>query len=144
MALISSVPCSFVFSGFLVPSKKKKKAIASHSGVLDWNPSIESKPFYHYFLPVSDSSFRLLVLSNHLKPFSSVPWSSPFCQSSILPPALHFLHSLPSSCKLLSSYPSRRDLLPWVLHRIHLALHGRCQTVEKRQCIWKLVIFRFF
>ena len=95
VALISSVPCSCVFSGFLLPTKKKKKAI-SHSlpfRCLDWNPSDE--PLLHYFLPVSDSSFRLLVLSNHLKPLSSVPWSSHFCQSSILPPALHFLHSLP-------------------------------------------------
>ena len=74
----------------------------------------------------------LLVLSNHLKPLSSVPWSSLFCQSSIFPPALHSLHSLPSSCKPLSSYPSWGDLRPWVLHRIHLALHVRCQIVEKR------------
>ena len=148
MALISSVPCSCVFSGFLLPTKKKKKKrpypIAFHSGVLDRNPSAESKPLCHYFLPGSDSSFRLLVPSNHLRPLSSVPCSSPFCLSSILPPALHFLHSLPSSCKSLSSYPSWRDLLPWVLHRIHLALHGRCQIVEKRQRTWKLVIFRFF
>ena len=146
VALISSVPCSCVFSGFLLPTKKKKKKKAiSHSlpfRCLDWNPSAE--PLLHYFLPVSDLSFRLLVLSNHLKPLSSVPWSSHFCQSSILPPALHFLHSLPSSCKPLSSYPSWRDLLPWVLHRIHLALHGRCQIVEKRRCTWKLVTFRVF
>lgn len=117
------------FSGIPLPTKKKMAIthiLPFRSFRLEHYRWVQAAPPWlssSVSIPATDSFSSL----THLKGSPSVLRSSLFCQSSILPPALHLLHSIPSTC-----YPTWWHLPLWFLHRTHLALQRRHQDAEKR------------